>query len=128
MPRAAAILVTFSVLLGSVPANAQAAERVAKLSRPIIAELFAKPKAFAGRRIAIYGLVIESNPAGTEFLLQDVSQRPLKIIGGKRLKAAAGDQLTVIGTFNGHASLPFLVAKKLIPTIVIRWGRMLLRP
>ena len=122
MLRMSAMLVTFSVLLGSVSANAQVADLAAKLPRPIIAELFAKPKAFAGRRIAIYGLVIESNPAGTEFLLQDVSQRPLKIIGSKRLKAAAGDQLTVIGIFNRHASLPFLVAKELIPTIVIGGG------
>ena len=122
MQRAAAILVTLSVLLGSVPANAQAAERVTKISRPIIAELFAKPKAYAGRRVEIYGLVIESNLTGTEFLLQDVSQRPLKIIGTKRLKAAAGDQLTVIGTIRRHAGFPYLVAKQLIPTVVIGGG------
>ncbi len=122
MQRAAAILVILSVLLGSVFANTQAAEHVTKLSRPIIAELFAKPKAFAGRRVEIYGLVIESNITGTEFLLQDVSQRPLKIIGGKKLKAAAGDQLTVVGTIRGHAGVPYLVAKRLIPTVVLGGG------
>jgi len=122
MPRTAAILVTLSVLLGSVLTNAQAAERVTKLPRPIIAELFATPKAFAGRRIAIYGLVIESNLTGTEFLLQDVSQRPLKIVGGKRLKAAAGDQLTVVGTFHAFARSPYLAAELLIPTLVIGGG------
>ncbi len=122
MLRMGAMLVTFSVILGSMPANAQVADRVAKLPRPIIAELFAKPMAFSGRRIAIYGLVIESNPTGTEFLLQDVSQRPLKIIGGRRLKATAGDQLTVVGIFHRHASSPFLVAKELIPTVVIGGG------
>lgn len=122
MSRTTAILVMLSVLLASAPVNTQAAERVTKLPRPIIAELFAKPKAFAGRNIAVYGLVIESNSMGTEFLLQDVSQRPLKIIGSKRLKAATGDQLTVIGTFHRHPSSPFLVAKELIPTVVIGGG------
>jgi hypothetical protein len=122
MLRTAAILVTLSVLLGSVLTDAQTAERVTKLPRPIIADLFAQPKAFAGRRIVIYGLVIESNLTGTEFLLQDVSQRPLKIIGSKRLKAAAGDQLTVVGTFHGPADSPYLVAKRLIPTVVIGGG------
>ena len=122
MPRGVVIPVMLIVLLGSVPTNAQAAEHVTKIPRPIIAELFAKPKVFAGRRIAIYGLVIESNLTGTEFLLQDVSQRPLKIVGGKGLKAAAGDQLTVVGTFHGHAGRPYLVAKQLIPTVVIRGG------
>jgi hypothetical protein len=122
MSRTTAIMVALGVLFGSVPANAQAAESVTKLPRPIIAELFAQPKAFAGRRIAIYGLVIESNPTGTEFLLQDVSQRPLKIVGGERLKAVAGEQLTVVGTFYAHASSPYLVAKLLIPTVVIGGG------
>jgi len=122
MSHTVAILVTLSALLGSLLANAQAAESVTKPARPIIAELFAKPKAFAGRRIAIYGLVIESNPTGTEFLLQDVSQRPLKVIGGERLKAAAGDQLTVVGTFHANARSPYLAAKLLIPTRVIGGG------
>ena len=122
MSHTVAILVTLSALLGSLLADAQAAESVTKPPRPIIAELFAKPKAFAGRRIAIYGLVIESNPTGTEFLLQDVSQRPLKVIGGERLKAAAGDQLTVVGTFHANARSPYLAAKLLIPTRVIGGG------
>lgn len=122
MPQMAAVIVTLGMLLGSVSTNVQAAGRITMLSRPIIAELFAKPKAFAGRRIAIYGLVIESNPTGTEFLLQDVSQRPLKIVGGKRLKAGAGDQLTVIGTFHASARSPYVAAELLIPTRVIGGG------
>ena len=122
MSRTAAILVVINLFLGNMVANAQSDERIAKLPRPIIAELFAKPKDFAGRRIAIYGLVVESNPAGTEFLLQDVSQRPLKIVGGKKLKASAGDQLTVVGIFHLHVRSPYLVAKLLIPTVVIGGG------
>lgn len=122
MSRPAAMVVAISLFLGNVATNAQADERITKLPRPIIAELFARPNDFAGRRIAIYGLVVESNPAGTEFLLQDVSQRPLKIVGGKKLKASAGDQLMVVGTFHPHVRSPYLVAKLLIPTVVVGGG------
>jgi hypothetical protein len=121
MSQMAAVIFTLGMLLGSISTNTQAAERAKTLPRPIIAELFAKPTAFAGRRIAIYGLVIESNPTGTEFLLQDVSQRPLKIVGGNRLKAAAGDQLTVIGIFHA-AHPPYVAVEILSPTRVIGEG------
>ncbi len=119
--RMTAVIFTLGMLLGSISTNTQAAERATMLPRPIIAELFAKPTAFAGRRIAIYGLVIESNPTGTEFLLQDVSQRPLKIVGGNRLKAAVGDQLTVIGTFRAVRP-PYVAAEILRATRVIGGG------
>jgi hypothetical protein len=89
--------------------------------RPIIAELFARPDTFAGRTIEIYGLVIESR-AKSEFLLQDVSQRPLRIVSNENLAAALGDQLTVVGRFHADAQSIYLKAESLTPTKVTGGG------
>jgi hypothetical protein len=69
----------------------------------------------------IYGLVIESVSNST-FLLQDVSQRPLKILGSEALKATVGDQLIVVGSFHSNSDGPYLSATALIPTQVVAGG------
>jgi hypothetical protein len=90
--------------------------------KPIIAELYATPQDFAGRVVAVYGVVVESSPTGAEFLLQDVSQRPLKVIGSARLTATVGDQVTIIGRFNSDSRSPYLTALVLAPTRVLGGG------
>ena len=89
---------------------------------PIIAQLVAEPEAFAGKAVTIYGLVIESRPSRKEFMLQDVSQHPLKIVGSEKLMAAVGDQLTVIGIFKWDGKSPYIAANLLIPTRVFGGG------
>jgi hypothetical protein len=89
---------------------------------PIIAQVVAEPEAFAGKLVSIYGLVIESQASGREFMLQDVSQQPLKVVGSEKLVAAVGDQLTVIGIFKWDGRSPYVAASMLIPTRVFGGG------
>jgi hypothetical protein len=89
---------------------------------PIIAQLVAEPEAFAGKAVTIYGLVIESRPSGQEFMVQDVSQHPLKVVGSDKLMAAVGDQLTVVGIFQWDGKSPSIAANLLIPTRVLGGG------
>jgi hypothetical protein len=88
-----------------------------EVQKPIIAQLYADPSAFAGRTIEVYGLVIESN-SRNEFQLQDVSQRPLRVLGN----AAIGDQVTVIGIFHASSQSFYIAAERLIPTKVTGGG------
>lgn len=122
MRRGGATLLMLGVLLGSFALGLQMAEGRPSRPKPIIAELFATPTAFAGRLVEVYGLVIESSSDGAEFVLQDVSFRPLKIVGNKKLKAAVGDQVTVIGIFHGHARPLYIAAKRVISTRVTAGG------
>jgi hypothetical protein len=87
---------------------------------PIIAELYNDPAHYAGRSVLIYGLVIEAGP-GSTFLLQDVSQHPLRIVTQNRMPSA-GDQLMVLGTFHADGERSFLLAKGLIPAQVLAGG------
>ena len=90
-------------------------------SHPIIAQLYHDPARYAGRRVVIYGLVVEQvSPA--IFMLQDVSQRPLKIVGNERLTAKVGDQLIVVGLFHSAPDGPYLSAMSLIKTQVTGGG------
>jgi hypothetical protein len=98
-----------------------AADLDSRALRPIISHLFATPSAFAGRLVAVYGLVIEA-PSVDEFLLQDVSQRPLRIVVGAGRGAKPGEQLTVIGTVRTDARGPYIAASKVIPTRVTGGG------
>lgn len=88
---------------------------------PIIAQLYSDPARYSGRSVTIYGLVIES-VSDSVFMLQDVSQHPLKIIGNDNLKAAVGDQLIVLGLFHTGSGSPYISAKSLIPTQVVAGG------
>jgi hypothetical protein len=88
---------------------------------PIIAQLFSKPESYAGRSVMVYGLVVESL-SGTVFMLQDVSQRPLKIVGGNNIKASVGDQIIVTGIFLTSPEGPYISARSLIATQVLAGG------
>jgi hypothetical protein len=117
---AAAILLA---VLGASTSSAQTNDSAkARPVTPIIAHLFAEPAAFAGRTVMVYGLVIESEASGTIFLLQDVSLRPLKVVGNDRLRASEGDQVTVIGILETDRDEPYLTANALIPTRVLAGG------
>jgi hypothetical protein len=115
------IVVTLFALAGDA-AQSDGADVREHALRPIIAQLYAAPRDFSGRRVAIYGLVVESAPSGTEFMLQDVSQHPLKIVGQAGLTAAVGDQVMVVGIFHDDPRAPYLAAAALIPTRVLAGG------
>lgn len=67
--------------------------------KPIIAHLLASPSTYKGRIITIYGLVIETEQAGGIFMLQDVSQMPLKIVRADGKGTALYDQVLAKGVF-----------------------------
>jgi hypothetical protein len=85
--------------------------------RPIIAQLFANPETFAGKKVEVYGLVIQSD-SRNEFLLQDVSQRPIRVLGN----ASVGDQVTVLGTVQMGGVAIYLSAESLKSTKVLGGG------
>jgi hypothetical protein len=89
----------------------------AAVARPIIAQLFANPETFAGKKVEVYGLVIQSD-SRTEFLLQDVSQRPIRVLGN----ASVGDQVTVLGTVQTGGMAIYLSAESLKSTKVLGGG------
>ena len=117
-------VISFAGALALAPgsASAQAAQRDRTERTPIIAELLAQPSAFAGKSITIYGLVIEANRSHTRFMLQDVSQQPLAIIGNERLKAKVGDQLIVTGTVRIVGKEIHVIARSLVATRVLGGG------
>jgi hypothetical protein len=118
MRPAAIVMVVVSTLSAQ---RLDAADLDAAALRPIISHLFAMPSAFAGRLVAVYGLVVEAPSVG-EFLLQDVSQRPLRIIVAGRRRAKPGEQLTIVGVLHTDARGPYIAALKVIPTRVTGGG------
>jgi hypothetical protein len=110
-----------SVLAPQSSSSAQTTNGPPADEYPIIAELYDNPARYAGRSVMIYGLVIEAGP-GSTFLLQDVSQHPLRVIVGEKVKAAVGDQLLVFGFFHAEGKEPYFSAKALIPTQVVAGG------
>lgn len=112
-----ALVLGLALLLAAVDAGAEE-----PLQRPIIAGLLSVPGEYDGQRVVIYGLVIEAAADGREFLLQDVSQMPLRIVGGQHLRAAAGDELLITGTFVRSEGSPYLQAEALLPTKVLGGG------
>lgn len=91
------------------------------LKRPIIAELMREPQIYTGQEVVIYGLVIRS-VSDSVFFLQDVSQMPLKIVGGRGIKAKIGDQIMIGGVFKMGKEGPVFFADKLLPTRVLGGG------
>ncbi len=94
----------------------------AEVDKPIIALLVADSKAYDGRSVVIYGLVIESIGAGKVFMLQDVSQMPLRIIRKDGLPTMVGDQILVHGVFVWNGGDPYLEASKITETKVLGGG------
>jgi hypothetical protein len=99
----------------------EAAAIAKPVATPIIAELFASPKAYDGRLVAVYGLVIEEGDRG-EFVVQDVSQMPLSVITKKGRTPAIGDQLLIHGVFRYDREVPYLEARTVVPTKVLGGG------
>jgi hypothetical protein len=121
MRKAIRISALVAAVAAALAARAQIADAPPAEAYPIIAELCADPARFDGRSVTIYGLVIETFP-NSVFMLQDVSQRPLKIVASEKLKAAVGDQLIVVGSFHSAPGGPHLSARSLIPTQVLAGG------
>ena len=88
---------------------------------PIIAELYANPARFVGRTVMVYGLVVDRSSASI-FMLQDVSQHPLKIVGNAKFHTAAGDQIIVVGTFKTADGGPYIVATSIVHAKVLGGG------
>src|SRR5918996_3255842 len=70
--------------------------------KPIIAQLMHDARSYDGAAITIYGLVIEARAGGRTFLLQDVSQVPLRVHGRGGIRVKVGDQLLISGTFHAN--------------------------
>jgi hypothetical protein len=117
---AASICATWMLIAAAQAQQAAGADET--VMTPIIAQLYADPEVYAGRSISIYGLVIEATSEGWVFMLQDVSFRPLKIVGGALARAAPGDQVTVVGRLRQDAGEPYLAATLVIPTRVTAGG------
>jgi hypothetical protein len=115
------ILATTMLVVG---ANAQdgASDVRDGIPAPIIAQIYAEPEVYERRRVSIYGLVVDATSDGTIFMLQDVSQRPLRVVGGPMMKASAGDQVTIVGTLRIDAEGPYLAATLIVPTQVLAGG------
>ena len=122
MKRLAAIGFAAALALAPNAPSAQSAQGQQSEPTPIIAELLARPAAFAGKSITIYGLVIEANRSHTRFMLQDVSQQPLAIVGNERLRAKVGDQVIVTGTVRVIGKEVLVVARALVATRVLGGG------
>ena len=122
MKRLAAVALLGALWLLQPSAPTRAAESGLPRLTPIIAELFAAPAAFAGKPIEIYGLVVKADRMRTKFLLQDVSQHPLTIVGNKKLRAKVGDQLIVRGTLHVSGKEVYIAADSLIATKVLGGG------
>lgn len=114
------LVIVMGALLVSAAGFAQSSNEPKADAYPIIAQLYGDPPHYRGKTVVIYGLVIETSPDGS-FMLQDVSQRPMKIVPNKSLKASVGDQLMVFGTFRS-ARTPYVRAKSLIATQVLAGG------
>jgi len=96
----AAIVAVAAAAAWTAPGRAGEAKAAAP-ARPIVAELFASPAEFVGKRIEIYGLVITLGPKLHTFHLQDVSQRPLTVDGARLPRIAVGDQVEIEGVLQG---------------------------
>ena len=90
-------------------------------TRPIIAQMLSDPDAYANKPVTIYGLVIERE-SDSVFILQDVSQRPLKVVGTHGVKAAIGDQITIRGVLSKNRNGPYFKARSLTHTRVLGGG------
>lgn len=81
--------------------------------KPIIAQLIADAGGYDGRSVTIYGLVIEVTREGREFLLQDVSQMPLRVVRADGMPTSVHDQMIVEGVFIANHGDPYLEARKI---------------
>jgi hypothetical protein len=116
--RRLAYRIIIAVLLLGLPSAVVRAE----VDKPIIALLYDDMARYDGRSVTIYGLVIETAKLGREFLLQDVSQMPLRIVRTEGFPAFVGDQMLVQGVFVANDGNPYLEARKITYTKVLGGG------
>jgi hypothetical protein len=90
-------------------------------THPIIAQLLSDPGVYSKKEVTIYGLVIE-RVSDSVFFLQDVSQRPLKVMGTRGVKAAVGDQIIVRGTLAKDRDGAYFLARAITSTCVLGGG------
>ncbi len=114
------VIVAVALLLAPNPMGDWTA--AAEADKPIIAYLVADSEAYDGRSVVIYGLVIETIGMGRVFMLQDVSQMPLRIIRTDGLPTMVGDQMLVHGVFMRNRGDPYLEASKITATTVVNGG------
>lgn len=117
----AALFVALFVLMEQPFVASAKSENRADLITPIVAELYANPRAFVGKRITIYGLVVESAKSQGYFLLQDVSERPIRVIGAHPLPTR-GDQIEVTGVVRASEKDIRIDARKIVHTQVLNGG------
>ena len=111
--------VAFGVFLSQASGAAEIARDDA--TRPIIAQMLSNPAAYANKPVMIYGLVIEKE-SNSVFILQDVSQQPLKVVGTRGVKAAVGDQVIIRGVLSKNRNGLYFTARSLTPTRVLGGG------
>jgi hypothetical protein len=91
-------------------------------SHPIVADLVANPDAYLGQPIIIYGLVIEADLAHHTFMLQDVSQHPLRVDAHELPPVLAGAQVQVDGKLERSQGKLVLFGESLKPVQVLAGG------
>jgi hypothetical protein len=111
------LVLAMTILLGVLSPIAKAEE-----NKPIISSLLYDFQRYDGRSVTIYGLVIETAKAGKEFMLQDVSQMPLRVIRNDTFRSFIGDQMLVQGVFFANGGEPYLEARKITNTKVLGGG------
>ena len=90
--------------------------------RPIIAELFSDGEKFYGQEVVVYGLVIATGDAGRVFLLQDVSQMPLRVVVPGGATDWLGEQVLVEGVVASSGGEVILKSTRIVPTKVLGGG------
>jgi hypothetical protein len=113
-----ALAVAAAVVFGGTVRSGGSEER----DKPIIAQLMNDAASYDGAAVTIYGLVIEASDGGRAFLLQDVSQMPLRVHGREDIRVKVGDQLLITGIFHAKEGDPYLEGRLLVPTIVLGGG------
>ncbi len=121
MRHGAAALAAFA-LAWSVP-QAQTTENApGALERPIIAGVVADPQRYLGRRIEVYGVVVQLEAGGGRFYLQDVSQRPLLVVAPRGESAGLYEQYIVTGVVRRMDGELGIAAERLAPARVTAGG------
>ena len=89
-------------------------------THPIIAQLLSDPGIFEkGGHDLRSG---DREGFDSVFFLQDVSQRPLKVMGTRGVKAAVGDQIIVRGTLAKDRDGAYFLARAITSTRVLGGG------
>jgi len=88
----------------------------------IVAQSVADPGTYVGARIEIYGLVIQSDLTARELLLEDVSQRPLRVDTHNLSPIGTGDQVEIQGVVQQDADGLVLIGESFKRVQVVAGG------